>query len=174
MIERERKYRLGAGDAVRLAGLLEQSGASGRTEEQETVDYADPTGRLRGLNLRARAVAGRWELTVKGPRLEDGLSKVRAEHTIQVSGDPQPVLEALGLAPALRYLKHTTIFSFEGATVSLDEVEGLGAYCEIEASDDATIERIAGRLGVSNDALEPRGYARLVKSRTAVPREEVR
>lgn len=167
MIERERKYRLDAADVTRLEGLLERSGSLERRETQDTVHYADRSGRRTGLNLRVRSVEGRQELTVKGPRLEDGASKVREEHTVGLSGDPGPLLDALGLDPTERYLKRTAIYAFEGGLVALDDVEGLGRYCEIEASDEVTIERVARRLGLSDEALEVRGYARLVRSRTA-------
>lgn len=43
--------------------------------------------------------------------------------------------------------------------------EGTYGMCEeFEAPDEATIDRVAGTLGLTDDALEPRGYARLVRS----------
>jgi adenylate cyclase class 2 len=164
VIERERKYRLTDLDLLRLATVLDRLAASPRREVQDTTHFASADRRV-GLNVRLRATGGRLELTVKGPRLESGLSKVREEHTVVVEGDVAPFLAALGLVPTERYRKHTTIYAFDGALVSLDEVEDLGAFCEIEAADESTIERVAKALDLSDKALERRGYARLVRLR---------
>jgi predicted adenylyl cyclase CyaB len=166
VIERERKYRLTDRELTRVTAWLDASGTLARREVQDTVHFADVTGRRDSLNLRLRAVDARQELTVKGPRLESGRSKVREEHTVAFSGDMTPVLVALGLHPTERYRKRTTIYALDGALVSLDEVDGVGRFCEIEATDDATIERVAMQLGLTNETLEPRGYARLVRSQS--------
>ena len=166
MIERERKYRLDDSDLRRLAEALDGEATLDRREIQETLHFRDASGRLEDLNLRVRATGAAQELTVKGPRLESGRSKVREEHTVIVTGDMTPFLAALGLQPAERYRKRTAIYRFHGAQVSLDQVDGLGPYCEIEAPDDATIERVAARLGLADEAVERRGYARLVRSRS--------
>jgi len=164
VIERERKYRLGDATAARLRRRLDDVAGPARTELQDTVHYADPTGRLTRLNLRVRTTDDRRELTVKGPRLGTGPSKVREEHTVAVSGDVERVLEALGLVADVRYRKATRIYAVQATKVSLDEVEGLGAFCEIEAADEEAIERVAAMLGLSEESREPRGYARLVRS----------
>ena len=164
MIERERKYRIAEADLSRLAGLLDAAAALERREVQDTVHFRDGTGRLDGLNLRVRAIGALRELTVKGPRLEGGRSKVREEHTVVVEGDLAPLFEALALYPAERYRKRTAIYRFGQALVSLDQVDDVGAFCEIEADDDATIDLVAERLGLADEAVEPRGYARLVRS----------
>ena len=164
MLERERKYRLAGRDIVRLEQTLGRLATLERRETQDTVHFADGSRRTPSLNLRLRATGARQELTLKGPRLESGRSKVRMEHTVAVDGDIAPILAALGLVPTERYRKRTAIYAFEGAVVSLDEVEGVGRFCEIEAADDATIERAATQLGLSDEALERRGYARLVRS----------
>lgn len=165
MIERERKYRLTAAELRRLEQTLARSAALERREVQETVHYADVRGRLDELNLRLRVVDARQELTAKGPRLEAGPSKVRLEHTVVLDGDAAPILAALGLEPTERYRKRTAIYALDGALVSLDEVDGLGRFCEIEAADDLTIDRVARRLALRDDSLEPRGYARLLRQR---------
>lgn len=165
MIERERKYRLSASDFERLKETLGRSARLERREIQETIHFADASGRSESLNLRLRVVDERQELTVKGPRLEAGPSKVRMEHTVVLAGDPAPILAALGLAPTERYRKRTAIYALDGALVSLDEVDGLGRFCEIEAADDLTIQLVADRLALRGDSLEPRGYARLLRQR---------
>ena len=164
MLERERKYRLNERDVARLEETLDRLATLDRREIQDTVHFADGSQRTPGPNLRLRAIGTRQELTVKGPRLERGRSKVRVEHTVAVHGDIAPILAALGFVPTERYRKRTAIYALEGAVVSLDDVEGVGQFCEIEAADDATLERAAKRLGLSDESLERRGYARLVRS----------
>lgn len=173
MIERERKYRLDEPDVLRLARSLDGSATLQRREVQDTVVFADATGRASDLTVRVRTVDARQELTVKGPRLESGRSKVREEHTVVVVGDMTPVLAALGLHPAERYRKRTAIYAVRGALVSLDDVEGVGRFCEIEAADEDTIERVATELGLTDEALEPRGYARLSRARSRNGVDEV-
>jgi len=174
VIERERKYRLSADVAAQIAATLDRVATFDRREIQETVHFADRQGRLGDLNLRLRTIGARQELTVKGPRLEDGPSKVREEHTIVVDGDVAPVMAALGLVPSVRYRKLTAIFAYDGALVSLDEVEGIGRFCEVEAADDTPIERVSARLGLTGVDLEPRGYARLQRARARNDVDEVR
>jgi predicted adenylyl cyclase CyaB len=164
VLERERKYRLAGHDVARLEQTLGRLATLERRETQDTVHFADGSRRTPSLNLRLRAIDSHQELTLKGPRLESGRSKVRMEHTVAVHGDIAPILAALGLVPTERYRKRTAIYAFEGAVVSLDDVEGVGRFCEIEAADDATIERAATQLGLSDESLERRGYARLVRS----------
>lgn len=174
MIERERKYRLDDSTAARLRRQLDDLAGPARTELQDTVHYTDASGRLSRLNLRIRTTADRRELTVKGPRIGAGPSKVREEHTVAVSGDIEQVLEALGLVADVRYRKETRIYAVQGTKVSLDGVDGVGLFCEIEASDEAAIERVATVLGLGEGSHEPRGYARLVRSAgTDRPDDEV-
>jgi adenylate cyclase class 2 len=166
MLERERKYRLSIDEMVRLTVLLERDGVRERSEVQDNVRFAERSAGP-GVDLRLRTVAGRQELTLKGPRLERGPSKVREEWSVAVSGDVGPFLEALGFAQVLTYRKRTSIYAFGGATVSIDDVDGLGSFCEIEAPDDEVIEAVVRALGLNASALEQRGYARLVKDARA-------
>lgn len=163
MLERERKYRLSIADAARLTTLLEREGVFDRREIQDNVRYIERTRARPGIDFRLRTVAGRQELTLKGPRLERGPSKIREELNVAVTGDVEPFLEALGFEPVLSYRKETSIYSIGGATVSVDDVEGLGLFCEVEAVDDDLIGSVARTLGLDASALEQRGYARLVK-----------
>ena len=167
MLERERKYRLSADETIRLTALLEREAVHDRSEIQDNARYAERDASGPGVDLRLRTVAGRQELTLKGPRLERGASKVREEFNVAVSGDVRPFLEALGFAEVLTYRKRTSIYMMSGAMVSLDDVEDLGLFCEVEAADDEVIEAVARRLGLAASALEQRGYARLVKDARA-------
>ena len=167
MLERERKYRLNIDETIRLTTFLERDAVHVRSEIQDNVRFAASSASGPGVDLRLRTVAGRQELTLKGPRLERGPSKVREEWSLAVSGNVGPFLDALGFSQVLTYRKRTVIYTIGGATVSIDDVEGLGSFCEIEATDDEVIEAVARELGLDANALEQRGYARLVKDARA-------
>ena len=167
MLERERKYRLSIDETVRLTALLECDAVRVRSEIQDNVRFAARKASGAGVDVRLRTVAGRQELTLKGPRLERGPSKVREEWSLAVSGNVGPFLDALGFSQVLTYRKRTSIYAIRGATVSIDDVEGLGSFCEVEATDDEVIEVVVRELGLDSNALEQRGYARLVKDARA-------
>lgn len=163
-IERERKYRLTQEEAARLRAELRRLGTHERTENQENVLLNDRATRLRkGTLLRVRTVDGRRELTFKGKKRQDGpggLDKTRDEFTVGIGDGPlEEILDALGLAPGLRYLKESAIFSFKGVIVSVDRVPDVGWFCEIEADDlTSDLGAIADQLGLTPDRFEPRGY----------------
>ncbi len=72
-------------------------------------------------------------LTYKGPKVDEA-SKTRAEHETDV-GDPAAVdaaLQALGFDPAAAVRKERERYALEGYTVTLDEVEDLGQFVEVE------------------------------------------
>lgn len=72
------------------------------------------------------------------------------------------MLEALGLRPIIRYRKDSTIYSYRGALVSVDRLDGLGCFCEIEVADlESDLDAIANDLGLTADRFEPRGYPTL-------------
>ena len=73
------------------------------------------------------------ELTYKGPLIETE-SKTREEHeTLVADGDDAAeILAGLGFEPAAVVEKDRTFFDIEGYTVSLDRVDSLGEFVEIE------------------------------------------
>jgi adenylate cyclase class 2 len=73
------------------------------------------------------------ELTYKGPKVDE-TSKTRQEHETEL-GDPDAAdaaLQALGFDPVAAVSKARERFRTEGYTVTLDAVDGLGAFVEIE------------------------------------------
>ncbi|PAU84250.1 adenylate cyclase [Halorubrum salipaludis] len=77
------------------------------------------------------------KLTYKGPLLDEG-SKTRAEHETAVDdGEAMAgVLSGLGFEPAAVVEKRREFWSFAGFTVTLDAVDGLGEFVEIEREVD--------------------------------------
>jgi len=101
------------------------------------------------------------KITYKGPLLDEG-SKTRAEHETEVSDAEAAagVLSGLGFEPAAIVVKRREFWAFDGFTVTLDVVDGLGEFVEIERSvaDDSAIEAVRnealaalGRLGLDGD-----------------------
>lgn len=72
-------------------------------------------------------------LTYKGPKV-DAASKTRLEHETAV-GDHEAMaatLAALGFEPAAEVRKDRERFAVSGYTVTLDSVDGLGEFVEVE------------------------------------------
>jgi adenylate cyclase class 2 len=104
------------------------------------------------------------KLTYKGPLVEAD-SKTREEHeTAVANGDAAAgILDGLGFEPAATVEKERERFEFEGYTVTLDTVDGLGSFVEVEReaseSDIETVrERAQERLRALG--LDPDGQIR--------------
>ncbi|GGJ09174.1 adenylate cyclase [Halobellus salinus] len=134
-------------EALRLrAETRERVGASGAQAPGDHSDVADaePTTRV----------------TYKGPLVE-AESKTREEHETEVvDGDEAAdILAGLGFEPAAVVEKDRTFFELDGYTVSLDRVDGLGEFVEVEAetaASDAVAEVREGAADVLSDlGLDP-------------------
>lgn len=161
LIERERKYRLSEADARALEVTLRSRGAAERREIQESIILRDRESRpKKDTLLRLRTVDGHRELTYKGPKRVKGLDKVREELNVDIGDGPiLEVLGAMGFRPAIRYRKDSHIFDYEGTLVSIDRLDGLGQFCEIEVADlDMDLDAVAAKLGLDPAWYEPRGY----------------
>ena len=164
MIERERKYRITDEDAARLRSVLAAQAELVASEIQVNTIFRDRATRLRkGTYVRVRSIGSRRELTFKGKKTLRGLDKCRLELTVAVGDGPLvELLATIGLEPYLTYQKETEIWSVAGAHVSLDRVDGLGRFCEVEAhDDDADLQAVADMLELGRDRFEPRGYPTL-------------
>lgn len=161
MIERERKYRLTPVDAEALEARLDRLARPLGRELQETVVFADHVGVLpKGTLIRYREVAGRRELTVKGKKTQSGLDKTRKEWNVTLGDGPIfDLLAALRLKPGARYVKDAKRYEMNGMLVSVDRLDGLGVFCEIEAHDTSSdIDAVADLLALDRAWFEPRGY----------------
>ncbi|ACB39025.1 class IV adenylate cyclase [Pyrobaculum neutrophilum] len=162
MLEVEVKYRAHlAAVKSRLPSLgFSPSGA----QSEEDVYFQHPCRNFAETDeaLRVRVVGGRVEVTYKGPRLGLG-GKTRAEITAEADLGVLEVLERLGFKPVARIRKRREYYTGRGLTVSLDWVEGLGEFVEIEkvvegegevAAAVAEIRRLAAELGVGEEVGE--------------------
>jgi adenylate cyclase class 2 len=138
MYEVELKLRA---DHDSLQEQLTEVGAE-RVDSRRQVDtYYDAPHRSfaetdEALRIRREEPAngdGVTKLTYKGPLVETA-SKTREEHETAVNDDDalQGVLAGLGFAPAATVEKTRVYYDFEGYTLVLDTVDGLGEFVEIE------------------------------------------
>jgi len=109
------------------------------TVEQEDVYYDAPDRNFaetdEALRIRTETTpeTADTRLTYKGPLVEQE-SKTRAEAETSVA-DPEElraILSGLGYDPAATVRKDRERYSFEGCTVTLDTVAGLGEFVEVE------------------------------------------
>ncbi len=161
-VEREVKLRVPCEALASLAGRLESLGANveGPVEEVDLY-YRHPCRDFASTDeaLRLRLSRGRARLTYKGPRLSRGPVKERMELEATVEGPAPEILERLGFMEAARVRKLRVYASIWGHTVSLDEVEGLGCFVEVEGPDP---EGVAARLGLGEAERVPETYLELI------------
>lgn len=114
--------------------------------------------------LRLRKEDEKIFLTYKGPKI-DIETKTREEIEIFVDEDIIKILEKLGFEIAGKVIKTRKIFKMENIEISIDIVENLGTFVEIETfgeyqSSKEKILNLANLIGLSN--LERRSYFELL------------
>lgn len=157
MLEVEAKVALDGPDAVRAA--LHRLGAAASPAVVE-VDafFRHPSRDLvaRDEALRLRTTTTGFELTYKGPR-QEGAYKGREERTVRLSDDPTPVLDALGFTVTVRLRKTRERHRLAALEMTIDHVEGLGWFVEVEAmAEDARVAEAAVRAGLRELGLDGR------------------
>lgn len=129
---------------------------AGFTFEQESLEVdiyyrhpcRDMLSRDEALRLRVYSGGG-GKLTYKGPRMEGGF-KAREEIEISLSSveEARLLLARLGFEEALAVRKRRRYYRGRGVIVTLDSVESLGCFVEIEAGEPESIERVESMLGL--------------------------
>lgn len=133
VLEVEAKVELLAPGALR--DRLREAGAQqGALEEHEDVYLGHPTRdfHVTGEAFRLRRCNGTMRLTYKGPRRGTADVKSRQEDEVEVMHDPLPMLEALGFQARLLFHKTREPWSLGDVQVTIDTVEGLGTFAEVE------------------------------------------
>ncbi|ELY53357.1 class IV adenylate cyclase [Natronococcus jeotgali] len=112
---------------------------------------------LRIRTERAETGADEVRLTYKGPLVDDA-SKTREEvETAVASGEKiDTVLTKLGFEPAATVRKDRERFALEEYTITLDSVEDVGEYVEVETEVDDEADLESAREG-AYDVLERLG-----------------
>lgn len=147
--------------------------------EQTDCYYAHPARDFAQTDeaLRLRRVGARNMLTYKGPKL-DATTKTREEIELAVAegaagaAQTHALLTALGFRPVAEVCKQRRVGRWRAEhrdiEVSLDEVEGVGKFVELEISTDAAdvpvareqLARAARELGLVHS--ERRSYLELL------------
>lgn len=156
MLEVEQKYRA---DIDKVRDELVKLGAV-FVERKEEVDvyYQHPCRDFAETDeaLRVRRSGSSVEVSYKGPRMPSS-AKTRLELTAFAEGNVEPMLEALGFKKVAVIKKNREYYAYSSLTISVDRVEGLGDFVEIEAvasseasvkEAEAEIAALAERLGL--------------------------
>jgi adenylate cyclase class 2 len=155
--------------------LLEEGGNFVNEERQIDTYYNAPHRDFAESDeaLRLRSIGRKNMLTYKGSRL-DALSKSRKEITLSVSREPtEELLSSLGFSKFGQVLKLRRNYKLGDLLVSLDNVENLGTFVEIEAvGEEKDFEfhekRVVGlleRLGFSKGEIIRESYLELIYSK---------
>ena len=140
MIEVEVKARAPEGMAERIAAL---GGELMAVENHQDLYFNSPLRDFKRSDeaLRIRIKEEGARLTYKGPKI-DRATKSRLELTVRIDDVQQmkEILGHLGFVLSATVRKQRSKYSYKGATLALDEVEGLGCFVEVEAQAEADIE----------------------------------
>lgn len=99
----------------------------------------------------------RTELTYKGPKV-DAESKTREEIEtgVEDAEDAAAIVEALGFEAAATVRKERDRYLLDGYTVTLDSVDGLGEFVEVEIEAEEVDEaREGGKAVMADLGLDP-------------------
>jgi len=170
--EVEVKFRIPDSPTVR--GMLRDLGAVLLKEGVEediyfASRYVDFAKTDEALRLRREEHLGeRWVLAYKGPRM-GAFPKMREEIEAEVK-DPARVaqiLEKLGFMKLAEVRKKRSLYAFRDFIISVDDVEGLGQFVEIERRArtpealEVEIDEVLRHLRLSKDQVVPQTYLEL-------------
>jgi adenylate cyclase, class 2 len=112
--------------------------------------------------LRVRYAGPECTVTYKGPKINIHGAKAREEFNVTVDSGPafEQILSRSGFSCSAEVNKRREIYTLAEATVTLDDVEGLGTFIEIEVlteNDGAyaaeKVNTLAKELGVEGEPL---------------------
>lgn len=115
---------------------LEKLGAEkSKKEFQEDIYFASPIVDFAKSDeaLRIRSTNNDTFITYKGPKLNDkAKTRKEVEMAIESARKARDILEEIGFKEVRRVRKNRQYYTFENFEISLDDVEGLRPYMEIE------------------------------------------
>ena len=174
MIEVEVKARIDSFEEMEKR--LESLGAVKTKDEfQEDIYFASPIVDFAETDeaLRIRTTDNDIFITYKGPKLNDeAKTRKEVEMSIESAQKASDIFTEIGFAPARTVRKSRRYYQFENFEISLDDVEGLPPYMEIEIalgdSEDYTeaqdkIFKLFERLGIT-DGFERTSYMELLEN----------
>lgn len=122
--------------------------------------------------IRTREYNGKKILTLK-KRASETFACKEIEFEVEKSEKIEDFINTLGFEKTMEFVKKRVEGQCEGFNISLDRLEGIGDYIEIEVltdSDDIElyknkIMKFASCIGVNINNLEPRYYPQIIMSR---------
>ena len=174
MIEVEVKAKID--DFKEMEEKLENIGAvKSKTEFQEDIYFASPIVDFAETDeaLRIRTTNNNTFITYKGPKLNDkAKTRKEVEMTIENSEKATDIFTEIGFREVRTVRKNRQYYTYENFEISLDDVEGLNPYMEIEiALDDSEdysqaqdeIFKLFEKLGIT-DGFERTSYLELLEN----------
>ena len=135
MLEVELKVRVAALDPIRNNLLRQGARPDGRVHEHD-IYYNAPHRDFGKTDeaVRVRYTDDRAIVTYKGPKIKTFGLKAREElnFTVESGGDFEKMLDRLGFTRTLEVNKWRENYRLGSAAVSLDTVDSLGTFVEIE------------------------------------------
>lgn len=173
MIEVEVKAKINS--FKQMEEKLNEIGAvKSKTEFQEDIYFQSPIVDFAKTDeaLRVRTTNNDTFITYKGPKLNsEAKTRKEVEMTIESGEKARDIFEEIGFRQARTVRKHRQYYTYENFEISLDDVEGLEPYMEIEiALDDSEdyseaqnkIFELFEKLGVT-DGFERTSYMELLE-----------
>lgn len=180
MLEVETKFKLD--NEAALVESLSQTGAvTGRVERHADTYFAHPSRNFAETNeaLRIRSIDSVASFTYKGPKLDVGDRALKARKEIEwclAPGDPEgqqltEVLTALGFTPVATVRKVRRCFGwpdeihqYTGFAVTIDNVEQVGLFAEIELLvPESSVDAVEAAGERINDLSERLGLTQTVR-----------
>lgn len=136
MIEKEVKIILEKPSIKELKELLDKNMIFLNAEEQEDIyfNFVYRNFKISDETVRIRKTNGKIELTYKGPKLSSDL-KSREEITVIVKDINNVIefLQKIGFYPVITIRKTRLNYLDDSFIISLDTIDNLGEFIEIEA-----------------------------------------
>ena len=174
MIEVEVKAKIDSFEEMEKR--LENLGAiKSKKEFQEDIYFASPIVDFAQTDeaLRIRTTNNNIFITYKGPKLnKDAKTRKEVEMSIESAGKAKDIFEEIGFKEVRTVRKNRQYYTYENFEISLDDVEGLNSYMEIEISledgndyDDAqkSIFELFEKLGIT-EGFERTSYLELLEN----------
>ena len=136
MIEFEVKSRIDSFDEME-ARLKDLGAVKTKTEFQEDIYFQSPIVDFAKTDeaLRIRTTNSDTFITYKGPKLnEKAKTRKEVEMSIESSQKAADIFTEIGFRPARTVKKNRQYYKYESFEISLDDVEGLPPYMEIEVA----------------------------------------
>ncbi len=164
MLELEMKAKIDKYSRGRIEQILKNSEFL-EEKIEEDVYFSSPIKDFKETDeaLRIRKSGEDTILTYKGPKI-DKISKSREEVETFVSGEIELILQRLGFKEFIKIKKKRRLYQYKEFTISIDDVEDLGEYIEVELKSEnkEDVKKIDHLFDVLYLNSERRSYLELI------------